>query len=251
MSDPRIVNGARCAWWGSISEVGVRTPAGFLSPPITPERLGPHKAGLPCCPHCGGMLFETASIEAWWQGVDAYDARHPGYRKLIEWLRGKHFDTLVTAGEAFRTEEVDRWLAEPLPPADELTRERERRGLMPRRLEKKVRFCDQPMRIACDGRCDKAWGSNSRPKIQISANPDDYAWLSDDELGAAPADPGTSEGGHLKPIGVRSASDMNKWCVRECERLVCTRLGQHDGPLELRDLSVRFYNIAPHRRDTQ
>lgn len=72
--DERIAYGARCSWWDSIDKVGVRD-------------------GLPCCPHCKGMLFEVPTEAAWFSGVDAY-AKQPGnsgYRTFIEWGRGKCF----------------------------------------------------------------------------------------------------------------------------------------------------------------
>jgi hypothetical protein len=69
--------------------------------------------------------------------------------------------------------------------------------------------------LACDGNCTKAWGINGRAKVRLGSDEDDVAWLADDELGNAPADPGTYEGGHGKPDGPRA---MNKWCARECER---------------------------------
>lgn len=111
--DTRIVSGAQCFWWGAIGEVGVRVPNGFLSPPITPERLRGQTAGLPCCPHCGGMLFEVGSIDAWWAGVDAYEARgNPGYRRMIEFSRGRHFRSQAQAQAAY-DDHVNRLMLEP------------------------------------------------------------------------------------------------------------------------------------------
>lgn len=81
-----------------------------------------------------------------------------------------------------------------------------------------VKYCNEDITIACDGKCSKAWGANNRPKAMLSDDDDDYEFLSDDELGEAPADPGTYEGGHAKP---RTKEDrLNKWCARECERSV-------------------------------
>lgn len=90
--------------------------------------------------------------------------------------------------------------------------------------------------LACDGKCNKAWGVNNRPKISFDENdPDDVAYLADDELGEAPADPGTYEGGHAKPDSPR---EQNKWCARECER---SRVFlQLDKPLP--NYSGRVYN---------
>lgn len=79
--------------------------------------------------------------------------------------------------------------------------------------------------LACDGRCDKAWGINGRPSRKLSKHPDDYVFLGDDELGTAPP-PGktvdVSDGGDMKPSAVALTSAdgdrMNKWCDRSCER---------------------------------
>lgn len=76
----KIVYGARCAWWDDISKAD-HTPK---------SRNG---ISIPCCPHCGSVLFEMNESE-WWRSVDRFEAnRHPGYRKMIEWRRGKHFTT--------------------------------------------------------------------------------------------------------------------------------------------------------------
>ncbi|MFA5489289.1 MAG: hypothetical protein WC284_08730 [Candidimonas sp.] len=62
--------------------------------------------------------------------------------------------------------------------------------------------------MACDGKCEKAWGINSRPRLSN----DDYAL--DSETDMAPVNPGTYEGGDGKPTN----KQHNKWCARECER---------------------------------
>jgi len=78
--DRRVVYGARCSWWGSISEVG---------------SIG---SGLPCCPTCSGVLFEVPSAQEWWAGVDRHEAEgRTGYRAFIEWLRGRCFPSLDAA----------------------------------------------------------------------------------------------------------------------------------------------------------
>lgn len=121
----------------------------------------------------------------------------------------------------------------------------------PRRFEKLITFCGQKAKVACDGRCDKAWGINARPRVQLGdgSNPDDYAWLADDEVGEAPTDPGSTEGWQGKPIGATGPEHMNKWCVRECERCEMSEPGLAHEVLELRDFSRRYYNIAPHGRN--
>lgn len=121
-------------------------------------------------------------------------------------------------------------------------------------IVKRLRFFGQAATHACDARCDKAWGINGRPSIPAredrarSANPDDYAYLADDELGIAPADPGSYEGGHAKPRHARSPDDVNKWCMRECERAWKSPPGHPDAPPDLPDFTTRLYNIAPHKR---
>lgn len=93
--DYRIVTGANCSWWGSISEVGT---AG---------------SGLPVCPQCGSPLFEVESEAVWWAQVDRFIEANPdremvegitvadGYRDFIEWGRGKCFPGREGAGVTF------------------------------------------------------------------------------------------------------------------------------------------------------
>ena len=102
---------------------------------------------------------------------------------------------------------------------------------------KQITFFGQQVTMACDGRCAKAWGISQRPKVEFDPKePDDVAWLADDELGEAPADPGTYEGGHAKPDGPH---DMNKWCARECER---SKMFRYSETVTVRDFSQRRYN---------
>lgn len=82
-------------------------------------------------------------------------------------------------------------------------------------ITKTITFCGQKATHACDGRCDKAWGHNSRPTVPARKGPD----------------------------------DINKWRVRECERAWISPPGHPDAPPVMPDFSVRLYNIAPHRRD--
>lgn len=71
--DGRLCYGATCTWFGSIHETKQT------------------KEGLPCCPFCGGVLFEMAHEGEWWDGVDKYEreAPHPGYRAMWEWQRAQ------------------------------------------------------------------------------------------------------------------------------------------------------------------
>lgn len=107
-------------------------------------------------------------------------------------------------------------------------------------LVKAIRFASGLVVLACDGNCEKAWGINSRPRESLSPDPDDYELLADGELGAAPADPGTYEGGAAKPDPGSGADRQNKWCSRECER--SRLLGPGGEELELPDFSRRVRN---------
>jgi hypothetical protein len=104
-----------------------------------------------------------------------------------------------------------------------------------------ITYFGQKAKVACDGKCEKAWGRNNRPSIHFDDDDDDdNAFLSDDELGDAPEDPGTYEGGHAKPINNKEFP--NKWCVRECERCVISKPGKYNETLILKDFSKRRYN---------
>jgi hypothetical protein len=67
--DERYVYGANCIWHGSIHEVGLTR--------------GKHQ--LPCCPKCGGMLFEVESKAAWFVKAAEFGVANslPMY---VEWL---------------------------------------------------------------------------------------------------------------------------------------------------------------------
>lgn len=84
--DRRVVYGATCAWWDYIDKVAV---------------LG---NGLPCCPHCKGVLFELDRGE-WEEGIEERmkKTNNPGYPIFMTWLKGKCFRNLT---EAFKVFEV-------------------------------------------------------------------------------------------------------------------------------------------------
>ncbi len=85
MNDERIVYAVGCTWWDSIDQVGKH-----------PEN------GLPCCPKCKSMLLEIDNIAEWDKGVLKYESDgHPGYSKMINWMRGKCFPNMRIA--------QDRW----------------------------------------------------------------------------------------------------------------------------------------------
>lgn len=101
-----------------------------------------------------------------------------------------------------------------------------------------ITYCNQQVKVSCDGNCVKAWGISCRPKIKLSEDEDDVVYLADGELGEAPENPGTSEGFQCKPLSAQAFP--NKWCVRECER--CTMVDD-DKPIVLKNWSNRVYNL--------
>ena len=88
-----IVYGARCVWWDSIDKAAIlNTPSGH---------------GLPRCPHCKGVLMQQSESD-WWREVDLYERDgHPGYRKMVEWWRGKCFPNMAAMRLAYVKERRD------------------------------------------------------------------------------------------------------------------------------------------------
>ncbi len=106
-------------------------------------------------------------------------------------------------------------------------------------IQKEIIYAGRTLIAACDGLCTKAWGVDSRPEIELDKNnPDDYAYLADNELGEAPVNPGTYEGPSAKPLS--DEPKFNKWCVRQCER--CDTFSPNE-EIVLPDFSKRKYNI--------
>jgi hypothetical protein len=68
----KIVYGARCSWWDDIN------------------KANKNEVGLPCCPFCGSVLFET-DLESWNVAIAVHDKKHPGYKKVVQWMKGKCF----------------------------------------------------------------------------------------------------------------------------------------------------------------
>ncbi len=101
-----------------------------------------------------------------------------------------------------------------------------------------INFFNQKCRLVCDEKCQKAWGINNRPTIELSDNPDDFCYLTDEELGDAPTQSPVWEGGYNKPVSDKEKH--NKWCVRECER---SELFSLDKVPFIRDFSKRIKNI--------
>jgi hypothetical protein len=122
-------------------------------------------------------------------------------------------------------------------------------------IQREIQYFGSRCLLACDGRCDKAFGINGRPRhmfVPEDIEPDDYVYLGDDHVGVAP-DPGKtatiSEGDEMKPSAVphSDASLLNKWCARECERSTIVKVGE---PVELPNMQDPEPNMPYRRRST-
>lgn len=86
--DSRIAFGANCTWWGTIYEVAKGSDTG---------------KGIPTCPHCGGVLYEDPSMEAWLARLDSVpEDQYPDYRAAMEWQR----DNKIHCSRAYSTLKV-------------------------------------------------------------------------------------------------------------------------------------------------
>ena len=81
MKDQRYAYGATCSWSGPIAEVGTG--------PVAMKVSGDRPVALPCCPICGGVLFEIETEAAWWDAVAAFekDGPCPNYSEFHRWVR--------------------------------------------------------------------------------------------------------------------------------------------------------------------
>ena len=87
-NDTRIVYGARCLWWDSIDKV---------------SHVGSSR--LPCCPHCGSVLFECPTLDDFMKGAAEYEQQgHPDYQNQLKWMRGRCFRTLDEATRAYQAQ---------------------------------------------------------------------------------------------------------------------------------------------------
>jgi hypothetical protein len=90
----RVVFGARCSWWDTIDKAATR-----------PDVFG---TGLPCCPHCRGVLLEVENEVQWWATAELYQANgHTGYVDFLRWIRGRCFPTMDEAWLAWEQHERD------------------------------------------------------------------------------------------------------------------------------------------------
>lgn len=70
MKDERVVYGANCTWVGKINEVATT------------------QSGLPCCPQCGGTLFEFQNEQEYFDGNERVSEQYNiDYHAAMEWVR--------------------------------------------------------------------------------------------------------------------------------------------------------------------
>lgn len=90
--DKRLVYGMRCTWWENISAVAHTAP-------------GPSGHRIPCCPHCGSVLFEMDSEDRFIEQARSYESNgHPGYVQMLQWARGKCFPNMQALEKAYTSE---------------------------------------------------------------------------------------------------------------------------------------------------
>lgn len=114
-------------------------------------------------------------------------------------------------------------------------------------LQKDIIFFGDQCTVACDGRCDKAWGIQGRPRHRFQpedVDPDDYVYIGDDALGTAPPPYQTeiiSEGLNIKPSAVAHSDGtlLNRWCTRQCERSAIVDRGD---PVVVPDMRTPAWN---------
>lgn len=88
MSDTRYVYSANCAWHGRIADIGMTEPTPPTTVTIGGRQVQIPPTRLPCCPHCGSMLFEMPSEEMWWKGAEKHEQKgHTNYVNFLKWVR--------------------------------------------------------------------------------------------------------------------------------------------------------------------
>lgn len=100
--DQRFTYGAACTWAGSIDEAG--NTSTHPAHQRVDELNGTRRYALPCCPLCGGVLFQVNDKAAWDEMISRYDATHPGYAAMWAWQKAENrcFKSITNMAEAYR-----------------------------------------------------------------------------------------------------------------------------------------------------
>lgn len=89
---------------------------------------------------------------------------------------------------------------------------------------------------ACDGNCDLAWGIFDRPTKKLSDNPDDVFYIGDEELMFKIAPDSNIIVDGEEQIHSSFLIAHNKWCIKQCERLVYAESDDRLGPGDVEDI---------------
>lgn len=104
--DNRHVYSAGCSWSGPIS--------------ATARNAG----GLPCCPHCGSVLFEI-NEEAWKTDIAEHEKKHPGLQDFLTWSEAQPrcWKSLDAAAADYAKEKNNGFVLRVPGPEQKLTKE--------------------------------------------------------------------------------------------------------------------------------
>lgn len=104
------VYSAGCSWHGPINKVGKTKdlPESFALVGGTKIKIGGPGSGLPCCPHCGSMLFQTPEND-WWKGAKSHDTTHPNYVRFLKWSAAQNrcWPNNTMAAEAYNKDRAN------------------------------------------------------------------------------------------------------------------------------------------------
>lgn len=80
------VYSAGCSWHGPISAVGKTKDLPVTECLVggTKIKIGGPGSGLPCCPHCGSILYQIEE-DKWWQGALQFE--HDGHENYVRFLK--------------------------------------------------------------------------------------------------------------------------------------------------------------------
>lgn len=105
--DTRYTYGAGCSWHGPIAKVGKTAPTPVRMATIGGRQIPIGGHSLPCCPHCGGMLYEMPTEREWWLGARNHEKKgHLNYVVFLLWTaeQSRCWPSLRDAARAYEQE---------------------------------------------------------------------------------------------------------------------------------------------------
>lgn len=108
-SDPRIVYGAQCTWWGPIADAHVPGKSLHWRDVQAAELGRGHlEPGIPVCPNCYKPLMEFPNEAGFWlavrkfeEGTHGVNRPHAGYREFMEWCKRRCFPTALVGASVY------------------------------------------------------------------------------------------------------------------------------------------------------